>query len=60
MFGYEYPMVRVPLELHMSCFVCHHLRWRITIPLTMPQVRGAGNSTSAYARAPQNDTMANR
>lgn len=60
MFGYEYPMVSVPLDDHMSCWVCHHLRWRRTIPLTMPHVRGAGSSTSAYARAPQKDTMAKR
>jgi hypothetical protein len=60
MFGYEYPMVSVPLELQMLCCVCHHRRWRMTMPLTMPQVRGAGSSTSAYARAPQNETMAKR
>lgn len=60
MFGYVYPIVSVPLEDHMSGCFCHHRKCRRTMPLTMPQVRGAGNSTPAYAKAPQNETMAKR
>ena len=29
------------------------------MPLTIPQVKGAGSSTSAKAKAPQKETMAN-
>lgn len=46
-FGYEYPIVSVPLGLQISGCVCHHLKCRRTTPLTIPHVRGSGSSTPA-------------